>query len=135
MISLINFTALYTFSMLKSKPSLQPEEEQLVSEFVDGLKSQLGDHLKAVWLYGSRARNEGSPESDIDVIVIVDSDMKRWDEKVFNLGLGIEKKHDKFMLLKTLTYDLDWLEDRRKIEAFFVKEIDRDKVVLYGSEL
>ncbi len=30
-------------------------------------------------------------------------------------------------------YDLDWLAERRGTEAFFVKEVDRDRIVLAGD--
>ena len=30
-------------------------------------------------------------------------------------------------------YDPSWLEGRRQIESFFIREVDRDKVVLLGE--
>lgn len=30
-------------------------------------------------------------------------------------------------------FDRDWLAGRREIDAFFVQEVDRDKLVLFGS--
>jgi hypothetical protein len=32
-------------------------------------------------------------------------------------------------------YDPEWLRGRRKIESFFIQEVDRDKIVLAGSAL
>lgn len=32
-------------------------------------------------------------------------------------------------------YDPEWLHQRREIESFFVREVDRDKIVLAGSGL
>jgi hypothetical protein len=29
--------------------------------------------------------------------------------------------------------DAGWVEERRAIEDFFIREVDRDKVVLYGE--
>jgi len=26
-----------------------------------------------------------------------------------------------------------WLEDRRRIDSFFLRDLDRDKIVLYGE--
>jgi hypothetical protein len=31
------------------------------------------------------------------------------------------------------TWDRAWLEDRRAIDSFFVQELDRDRVVLFGA--
>ena len=30
-------------------------------------------------------------------------------------------------------YDPNWLEGRRRIDSFFIREVDRDKIVLYGG--
>jgi hypothetical protein len=32
-------------------------------------------------------------------------------------------------------HDLEWLQERREIESFFIEEVDRDKIVLAGSAL
>ena len=36
-----------------------------------GLVQRLGDRLEAVYLYGSRARGDAQPDSDIDVLVVL----------------------------------------------------------------
>jgi hypothetical protein len=30
------------------------------------------------------------------------------------------------------TWDRAWVESRREIESFFIEEVDRDKIVLFG---
>jgi hypothetical protein len=30
-------------------------------------------------------------------------------------------------------FDPEWLEGRREIESFFIQEVDRDKIVLFGK--
>lgn len=47
----------------------------LVAEFKRELQRIYGDRLKGVFLYGSRARGEADPESDVDVLVVLDD----WD--------------------------------------------------------
>lgn len=32
-------------------------------------------------------------------------------------------------------FDTEWLADRRRIRSFFIQEVDRDKIVLYGDRL
>jgi predicted nucleotidyltransferase len=36
-----------------------------------GLARRLGDRLEAVYLYGSRARGDARPDSDIDILVVL----------------------------------------------------------------
>jgi predicted nucleotidyltransferase len=114
---------------------LTNDERTMLSDFVANLQLQLGSHLRAVWLYGSRARGTAQERSDIDVLVVVDSDRARWDRPVFDIAHEVQQRYDEWLLLKAITYDLEWLANRRQIEAFFIQEVDRDKIVLYGEDL
>lgn len=44
----------------------------LMGELKAGLRALYGDRLKGVYLYGSYARGEADPESDLDVLVVLD---------------------------------------------------------------
>jgi len=37
-----------------------------------------------------------------------------------------------WVLLEPRQRSRAWVEDRRAIESFFLREVDRDKIVLYG---
>ena len=43
------------------------------------LKRLLGERLEAVYLYGSHARGDARPDSDIDVLVVVKGDFNYFD--------------------------------------------------------
>ena len=45
----------------------------LVAEFKRELQRIYGDRLKGVFLYGSRARGDAEPDSDVDVLVVLDN--------------------------------------------------------------
>jgi uncharacterized protein len=44
----------------------------LLAEFKAKLQQIYGDRLKGVYLYGSQARGDATPQSDVDVIIILD---------------------------------------------------------------
>jgi predicted nucleotidyltransferase len=46
--------------------------ETILAELSSILRKNLGNNIK-IFLYGSYARNDQSPDSDIDILVIVDS--------------------------------------------------------------
>ena len=56
---------------------LSAAERRTVRRFVELLGDALGSDLQAVWLYGSRARGESRPESDVDLLVIAEGDTRR----------------------------------------------------------
>jgi predicted nucleotidyltransferase len=117
--------------------SLSDTERRVVERLVERLCEELGSDLHAIWLYGSRARGEiPHPESDIDLMVLADG--SSWDnnmkaiERLNELALaeGISPVWFSFFVETS-----EWLRGRREIHSFFIAEVDRDKIVLYGSDL
>lgn len=50
---------------------LTDAEQKALARFKEILQSLLGDDLLSLRLFGSRARQEGTEESDLDVLVVV----------------------------------------------------------------
>lgn len=115
-------------------PTLDPGERRAVARFVELLREELGERLRAVWLYGSRARGEPpGPESDIDLLVITNGGQAD-DDVVWRLARrAAEEAGISPLVMTPRTYDPARVEDRRNIRSFFFQEVDRDKIVLYGS--
>lgn len=101
------------------------------------LRDELGDDLLAVWLYGSRARGERPhPESDVDLLVIAEGNHERSRDAALDLSAqAAEAEGESPFTFSVHTYSPERLRGRREIESFFIQEVDRDKVVLYGSAL
>ncbi len=117
--------------------SLSATERRVVERLVERLREELGSDLHAVWLYGSRARGETPhPESDIDLMVIADGNA--WDNGMRAIELTEEVASAEGVSpvwYSTNVVDREWLRGRREIRSFFIQEVDRDKIVLYGSDL
>jgi len=61
-------------------PKTRNEALRLVREFRDRIAPLYGDRLKAVYLYGSFARDEAHEDSDIDLAVILAGPVSDWEE-------------------------------------------------------
>jgi len=46
--------------------------DELINLFADTLRKLLGSRLKQIILFGSRARGDFSPDSDYDLLIVVD---------------------------------------------------------------
>ena len=46
----------------------------ILNDLKKGLRDTLASELIAIYLYGSRARGDAHPDSDIDVLIVVDDD-------------------------------------------------------------
>ena len=57
--------------------AIDPEIRAVLDELRRRLERRFGDRLIALYLFGSRARGEHEPDSDVDVAVILDQKMPR----------------------------------------------------------
>jgi predicted nucleotidyltransferase len=112
---------------------LDERERAFLDRLVEVLRDAYGNDLYAVWLYGSRARGERMhDESDVDVMVITRSE--RSDERLIPLTWRVmDELSFGGSPIDVRQQSLAWIEDRRRIDSFFLRDLDRDKIVLYGA--
>jgi predicted nucleotidyltransferase len=113
--------------------ALSEVEREVVERFVAALARDYGDDLDAVWLYGSRARGERThDESDVDLLVVTrgDRDDKRLLPTLYDV---LDELGNPWVMVDPRQRSRAWVEGRRAIDSFFLREVDRDKIVLYGS--
>jgi predicted nucleotidyltransferase len=117
--------------------SLTDAERRVLERLVERLREELGSDLQAIWLYGSRARGETPhPESDIDLMVLADGGDHRYGMKALELAYEIAPAEGVSPVWYSVSVQTpEWLRGRREIRSFFIAEVDRDKLVLYGSGL
>ncbi len=116
--------------------SLTENERRVLERLVDLMRERFGERLRSVWLYGSRARGEApGPESDIDLLAIAAPEARTDDTRTAielidraAREVGVERP-----IVSVKVYDTEWLEGRRAIDSFFIQEVDRDRIVLYGK--
>jgi predicted nucleotidyltransferase/HEPN domain-containing protein len=117
--------------------SLSAPERRALERLVALLHDEYGDDLHAVWLYGSRARGEPprDEDSDVDLLVVT----TRGDEnrgRVLDLAYEAAEAEGLYPLtLSVIVASPDWVAERRAVEAFLIKEVDRDKIPLSGGEV
>jgi predicted nucleotidyltransferase len=123
--------------------ALSTSERRVVERLVGSLQDELADDLRAIWLYGSRARGDAAVEetdpdlrSDIDLMVIADGGGRRYDDKVQGLAYAAAvEAGESPVWYSVFVFDPEWLQGRRAIESFFIQNVDRDKLVLVGDTL
>lgn len=125
--------------------ALTDVERRVVERLLSRLRRELGGDLRAVWLYGSRARGEADPNeadpdrrSDIDLLAIVDPSRDTRETAWWALPMVEEEADavgDSPVYYSLRIFDTDWLRERREIRSFFIQEVDRDKLVIHGGAL
>jgi predicted nucleotidyltransferase len=126
-----------------SAAALNERERLIVERLLGRLREEVGNDLLAVWLYGSRARGDADPtesdpdrRSDVDLLAIAEGGDERYGKGVNALRFDVaEALGDSPFIFSVKVMDPEWLRGRREIDSFFIQEVDRDKLILYGDSL
>ncbi len=112
---------------------LEPSDRELLDRWVELLQAELGPDLHEVWLYGSRARGEDTgPESDIDLLVVTSGGARHRRRVIDLLHEAAGEDGAAPWAFSPIVYDPELLASRRSIDSFFIREVDRDRVVLWS---
>jgi predicted nucleotidyltransferase len=73
---------------------LTPEETKAVLDYKESLKQKLGPELIKIGLYGSKARGDFQPDSDIDLLILVKERNNRIKQVIYDTLLDINSIYD-----------------------------------------
>ena len=76
---------------------LKSTDAAALKEFVEQLRTVLGKNLIEVKLFGSKATGKDQPESDIDVLVSVETAGVEVEDEVLDIAFGTNLKHDVYI--------------------------------------
>jgi predicted nucleotidyltransferase len=91
-----------------------PLSPRLRAELREGLKKTYGDRLRGLYIYGSYARGAAEPDSDADVLLVLD----RFDnyfselEKTGHLTATLSLEYG-VVLSRVILTEEDWLDGQR----------------------
>ncbi len=103
-------------------------ERQALQKFMFLVKKDLGANLYKVLLYGSKARGDSGPHSDVDVAVLV---RKRTDaiwNKVMNAAFDVGLEFDVFVSPRVLPLELMTAKAWRIMP--FIRNLKKDGIAL-----
>ncbi|HIZ73728.1 MAG TPA: nucleotidyltransferase domain-containing protein [Candidatus Mediterraneibacter stercoravium] len=105
--------------------------EMMKEELVHGLREIFHENMRMIILYGSVAREESTPESDIDIAIIMREDIdEKTQEKFFQWSADMDLKYDRVFSI------IDILEERMekwgKILPFY-KNVQEEGIILWKA--
>lgn len=107
--------------------------QSLIEQYIVEIKKIYGIHLRKIILYGSYARGDFGPESDVDIMILLDLsdlELKRFSQQLsymtydFNLDNDLDIKP----IVKSEDHFRKWV-----VNYPFYANIDKEGVVLYGT--
>jgi len=76
------------------KINLLSKEERAISKLLDLLQQHCPERVLRTVLFGSKARGDSRPWSDIDILIIVDRDDWRLSHAISNLAADVSLEYD-----------------------------------------
>ena len=100
-----------------------PGRRRALTEFVTRLRQQLSEHILEIRLFGSEARGQASPESDIDVLVVVQPDAARvpMEDRIIDIAFDVNLDFGVYISPRVVTLGI--LNDPVWRETPFIKNV------------
>jgi predicted nucleotidyltransferase len=99
-------------SAVKRKVLVSDAEKRALDRFRESLLKIFGKRLKSFILFGSRARGEGTPESDLDVLLVIKNLARGEKNRVFENSAEISLEEG--VVLSTVIFDEIEYESQRE---------------------
>jgi len=103
------------------------KEKQALEALKEQLRQRFGDAVKEIRAFGSRVRGEHTPESDLDVMILLDMPVDwRLEKEIHYLTADIDLEYD--IVLSTRIFSVaEWQSSLFRITPLF-KNIEREGV-------
>lgn len=107
--------------------------QALLAEYLVEIQKIYGVHLKTVILYGSYARGDFTPDSDVDLMILVDltdSEIEQHSDELAEVGFNYNVDHDIWMMpvVRNERHFKHW----KKAYPFY-ENVQREGVTLYET--
>ncbi len=118
---------------MKATRRIPKEILVLVREARDAIIERLPIKPRLVVLYGSQARGESTPESDVDLLVVLERDDPGAVEQARNAVYDVMWKHDFIRMISVSILSKKEYEEQRRKGFSFVRNVERDGIVLWPA--
>ena len=112
---------------------LSSTEQQAILEFVQLLKEQFNGRVRSALLFGSKARGEDTPDSDLDVLIVVDSDDWRVHKQIRYLAADVCLEYG--LNLSPRVWSTSHHREVEELQPLLYQSICRDGINLLGLSL
>lgn len=106
-------------------------EKDIINELVNGLCGLFKDNIRQIILYGSVARNEAAPESDVDIAIILRDGLTESSREPFiSFAADMDLKYER--VFSIIDIEQKNLEKWGNVLPFY-KNIQKEGVVLWKA--
>lgn len=109
---------------------LKAAERTLIDQYCETLRRDFPGEVGRIILFGSRARGEGTPHSDIDLLIVLNTEDHRLKRKVLDLSWDVMFDHHFKVFLSPIVFFRKDYENYQRWNSSFLENVSRDAVSL-----
>ena len=117
----------------EDNPADEATWRRALHEFAADVRERFGGAVERILLYGSRARGDDVPDSDVDVIVFLaeGTDLREARTALSDLACAVAARYGFRFLIQALAYTEESF--RRRASYFFIKNVKKEGVAIWPS--
>jgi predicted nucleotidyltransferase len=109
-------------------PHLTSDESEAVNQYINRIQSRFGDRIITAVLFGSKARGDADDESDIDLLLVVDSEDRALRNELWRIAFRVSLEHN-LVISPSVFGQASWAETRR-IRMPLYRAVEADGIPL-----
>lgn len=106
-------------------------EQEAIRAFVKRLGTKFGDQVLSIQLFGSRARGEAQPDSDMDIVVIVDHLGPELRKSIRFMAVDVWLEYG--IYISTRVWSLGHWRELERLQTNLYKILQQDGIELLAS--
>ncbi len=120
-------------ALLEAEERGDGQLSRLLDTLTEELRSQLGSDLGLLILYGSYARGEAQPDSDVDLFVVLRRASEVAQEKVRQVAYKVMWEADFDYVFSLYLADMDYYQMLEQRGSSFLRNVQREGKVLWKA--
>jgi predicted nucleotidyltransferase len=120
-------------SLSPALSNLALHEIAALAEYIRRLRQKWPERIAHVWLFGSKARGDGGPESEIDLLIVAADDGQDIDRNISRLTVEVDLAYG--VVLSDHVVGIERFRQMAAWEEPIYHSIQRDGIDLWSMEL
>ncbi|MGQ9677307.1 MAG: nucleotidyltransferase domain-containing protein [Chloroflexota bacterium] len=109
------------------------EVSTLVRQAVEAILNRLAEKPRLIVLFGSEARGDATPESDVDILVVADRADRDVRQQVLDATYQVMWNRDFDRLISVVVMPTSEFEEQKRKGFSFVRNVEREGIVLWPA--